>query len=211
MNAQKLYTKKDGVEKQVAWYCSNCGTVHKQQEEAEKCCKPLICEKCGKEISQDRNKHYFEAYFINPVRCSDCYQKDKWNQMETLTEEEYYKLREEDKSFGPVFWGDTGYETLEDALECELSEYDSIEDIPDEIELGQWEKMKPIQIEDIIYNEIENCMFEDGVEAERCYTDVDELFTFVKEWNKKQNSYVYYTGINKKLKINPETIKEYYN
>lgn len=210
MNPIELYRKKDEDYEQVAYYCSECGRMYIHKEDAEKCCKPIICEKCGKEINRCDKKGNIEAYYINPTRCSACYRQDKWNAMETITEEEYNKLCKEDDSFGPVFWGDTGYSDLYEALECELGDYEKLEDVSDEIELGQWQKMDKIDIRNIIYNEIDNINFEDDVDANQVYKDVNELFDFVDKWNEKQTSYIYYTGINKKLKISQETLKEYW-
>lgn len=208
MNAVRLYVK-NPEEKEVGWVCSNCNTVFNNQESAETCCKPIICEKCGKEINRDKKKGYIEAYYINPTRCSSCYMQDKWNDMECISEDEYNKLCKEDDHYGPVFWGDTPYEDLYEALESELDVYLQIDEVPDEVELGYWHTMDKIDIENILCNELDNCGLEEW-DLSQCYTDVNELIDFVKQWNEKQTGYRYYSSAKKKVKIKPETIKEYW-
>lgn len=208
MDSVALYTKEG---KEVAWFCNNCHTLYASEDMAEKCCKPIICEKCGRPISRDRTKG-LEAYYINPIRCSDCYIQDKWNMLECLTEEEYHTLCQEDDSYGPVFVDSDGYADLYEALESIVDDYDNIEDVPTEFELGQWQKMDPLNIEDILYDRVADIAGDNwDPSVEDVYEDVQSLFDFVKQWNKKQVHYKYYTSCNKKVKVNLDTIKEYWN
>jgi hypothetical protein len=48
MNAIQLFNE-HGAATSI-WYCENCRSVHKDQEEAEKCCKAWKCKTCGAEV-----------------------------------------------------------------------------------------------------------------------------------------------------------------
>lgn len=59
MNAQALFTQ-DGKATGV-WFCSTCRIISKDQQIAEKCCHPVLCECCGNVVQE---KHW--------LVCSSC-------------------------------------------------------------------------------------------------------------------------------------------
>ena len=194
MDVKELYTKNGNEFKLVKYYCGNCGTIHNTAESAAECCESLICSKCGKEIRRNKKTHYFDSYCINPLRCLDCYLKDKFDAMEVITEDKYDDT--------PVFFEDEFYYSLEEFVEC--YQIESAEDIPEFVQLAEKVEVEKINIFDVLQNLEENTDLED---TEDLYKDKEELYEFIKKWNEKQTNY-YWVATDKKLKLSEKTKNE---
>jgi len=79
MNATELFVK-EGKSAGI-YFCGQCRCVARTQEEAERCCKPYACDKCGKEILRYH------------TRCNDCdnterarIERERFDKAEKLTE-----------------------------------------------------------------------------------------------------------------------------
>jgi hypothetical protein len=86
MNAIELFHQ-DGKSAKV-FYCSGCRVVAKTQEEAERCCQPVKCNLCGREVG--------ETYW---TRCEACR-----NKAEADAERQRFEKAEKVTSYdGPFF------------------------------------------------------------------------------------------------------------
>ena len=79
MNATELFVK-EGKSAGI-YFCGQCRCVSRTQAEAEQCCKPYACDKCGKEILRYH------------TRCDDCHnverarvERERFDKAEKLTE-----------------------------------------------------------------------------------------------------------------------------
>lgn len=196
MRAQALYKKEENTYKIVKWFCSNCGTIHSNEKDAEECCKPLICSKCGKEISRDRTRP-LDCYYINPIRCSSCYLQDRENCKPIISLSQYNDepILDWDRWFSNL---DEFFEYYEDEPEC----------IPEFVEIGKYEPVEKIDCYSLIENLAERCCLEETVDVECIYKDIDELQEFIANWNKKQTSLLWVPS-GKRLQITQE-IKDIY-
>lgn len=194
MDVQELYIKNGNEFKLVKYYCGNCGTIYNTAKNAEECCESLVCSKCGREIKRNRKTGIFDSYRINPLRCFDCYLKDRFDAMEVITEDKYDDT--------PVFFNNEFYYSLEDFVECHQIE--SAKDIPEFVQLAERVEVEKINVFNVLQNLEENTGLED---TEDLYKDKEELCEFIKKWNEKQTNY-YWVATDKKLKLSEKTKKE---
>lgn len=196
MQSQILYRKIDENYVPLKWFCGNCGTIYSKEEDAEECCKPLICSKCGKKISTDRNQP-LDSYYINPIRCSSCYLQEKEDSKPLYSFLEY--------NDEPILDEDRWFPDLDEFFEYYA---DEPENIPEFVEIGQYEPVAKIDYYSLIENLVERCCLDEDTDIECMYKDVDELREFIKTWNEKQTALLW-TPSGKRLHINQE-IKDFY-
>lgn len=194
MKVKEVYVKENGKYRLVRWACGHCGFIHATQEAAEECCKPLICSKCGKEIIRDKKSGVFNSYRINPLRCLECAEKDSFNALEIITEDEYNNEM--------LIDGDTYYDDLDDFLDS--IDIETPEDIPEFIQVCEKVPVEKINIDNIMEALYENTDLEDPTGL---YIDEKELYEFIAKWNAKQDGY-YWTPGNRKLKLSDKS-KQY--
>ena len=200
MNAQELYQKTKDEYKPIRWYCSNCGTIHSTKELAEDCCKSYFCSKCDKEIIRDRKKGIYDTYRTEEGKyiCGDCWVKEQEAKYPTITEAEYKGQ--------PVFWGDEFYMEFEDFIDDVVNTIEVEEDIPDYVFLSEEVPVAKIDIDRLLENLYENNNLEE-CDMEALYTDLDELKSFLQNWNNKQ-THVLYEKCNTKLILSDKTKHE---
>lgn len=208
MNVQEVYV--DGKDF-LCYRCGNCGTMSKDRDWVEACCKPVTCVDCGREIPTDKTKcrEYYYTTEDGPV-CCDCHIKRVENSWPVITEEEYWKLKhEENSNYGPVCDEDTWYDDLADAIESLVDEdwWETAEDLK-QVKFQVGEILKPVQmdIDKLIEWETENLNLEDP-DCGTIWNDLDGLYKFMEEWNKKQTYHIW-DRRNMWVTLSDQTIKE---
>lgn len=194
MNTQELYRKDNDVYKVVKYFCGRCGTIHNDRNLADNCCQSLYCEKCGKEIKRDNKQRHYDRYYINPLRCGECYDKDQAAKIPIVPLSEY--------KGEPVLDNDRYYSDLGDffeAYECDGDE------LPEYVELCDIEHLPKLDSYQIMGQLLEDCNLED---YDNLYIDEQELHDFAKQWNEKQTGKLW-TPNGKRLLITEEVKKKY--
>lgn len=189
------------------WKCTNCNTFYSTLEDAENCCKPVYCTVCGKEICRDRTKCR-EYYYNNPIRCSSCYIQEQENKYPVWTETEYLEKTKNHKAEG-VFWGADYYSDLYDCLQYMYDDGYTKDEAKQQL-INPCEECHIDKIE--IDRELERIVENTGLEDPECdvvFTDLKELYEFIKQWNAKQD-YVYYAPLNINIKVDEKTFDEYW-
>lgn len=175
------------VEQATAWKCTKCGQYYINKESAEKCCvKPKkVCEDCGVELD---TKWYYTV-------CDSCREKRRYNRCRKMTIEEYEK---EFPDCMVIVGDDNYYSSVEDALE---SCYGDEEEIPHYV-YGTEKQFIEVNIDGAIENALEDA-YEDAE-----FDNTNELYEFVKEWNKKNRLTAFYEA---KIVIDiPEEVRKEY-
>ncbi len=147
--------------KKVELYkCSLCNRAYVELSNAQSCCKPSLCEECGKNTP----KHI--------LLCNDCMQKRDVARAEKLTLSEYNKLYPE----YPLIIGDDYYFDEELLL-------DEYYDEPEKPKYAWGAQKTDVQLSlDYPTEILEECMVEElsfPEEAFKAYYD------FASEWNRK--------------------------
>ena len=208
MNVNILY-KKENEELQPKYYqCGCCNTIYSDKQYAEECCKPLTCSICGKEIRRERYKCYDRYYGEGDnIKCVNCHDEEKWNNLPVITEEAYNKLSKEDPNYGPVCLDNEFEQDLYGLLEYIAGDY---EEAPEYVQVARYEKIKPLKIDGYLEAIIEDMCLDDEPYIEDVFENLDELYAFIQKWNKKQ-TYRYIVPEDRKIKLSEETKKEYFN
>ena len=206
MNVVELCEK--GKEEVVLYKCGNCNTYYIDKTIAENCCKPVFCSVCGKELCQDRTKNR-DFYYINPIMCSECKEKERLSKYEVWTEQEYInKNKQENNKYEAVFVGDHYYSDLYDAIQSLWEDGLTKEEIEQQIfQVGQETKLDKIDINTELENICENSGLED-YDIETMFVDLPELYEFIDKWNAKQGC-TYFTGQSIRVVPSKETLDEY--
>ena len=189
MNSEKLYRKINDNYEVVKYFCGKCGTIFNDKEDADKCCASVTCSICGREIPQEKGNRQF--HYINPIRCIECYQKEKEDKMPIV----------ENYNGEPLYDGSDFFSDLDNYIECF---YGTEEDIPDWLEVCDYIPVPKIDSYDIVQGLIEECNLEDN---DSLYVDESELHNFIREWNDKQTATLWEPS-GKKLLITDEIRKE---
>ena len=178
MNAQPLF--KETGEKIQHHYCGKCGFIRSTKDEAEQCCKPLLCE-CGNELQQYRN------------RCNSCIERDSLRKEKNRIMQAERVLRPTVE--GRVYWegaiGDGFIDLSEIESECE-SEDKELPAFVYDCECRKWEGF---DAEAIIEDYFEDSEWFDGAEDQ--LEAVEEFKEFLASWNKKQTLKQYQTDYYK--------------
>ena len=206
MNVVELCEK--GKEETVLYRCGNCNTFYTDKTIAENCCKPVFCSVCGKELCQDRTKNR-DFYYINPIMCSECKEKERLSKYEVWTEQEYIdKNKQENNKYEAVFVGDHYYSDLYDAIQSLWEDGLTKEEIEQQIfQVGQETKLDKIDINRELGNIYENSGLED-CHMETMFVDLPELYDFINKWNAKQDR-TYFIGQSIRVVPSKETLDEY--
>ena len=207
MNSKKVFV--EGSTEPLCYRCDHCGFMYHNEEDAKKCCIPVTCSICGREISTDKTKCREYFYTVeDKVECCDCHRKKIEDSWPTITEEEYWNLvREDNSNFGPVVLGDKWYSDLAEAVEDLTTEDILLEDLKDlRFQVGQIQKPVQLHLDRLLEWEYEDWGLED-YDINSVWEDLPELQDFVKEWNKKQTFRMWDTT-NMWVTLSEETIKE---
>ena len=206
MNVKELCEK--GKEETVLYRCGNCNTYYTDKTIAENCCKPVFCSVCGKELCQDRTKNR-DFYYINPIMCVECKEKERLSKYEVWTEQEYInKNKQENNKYEAVFVDDHYYSDLCDAIQSLWEDGLTKEEIEQQVfQVGQETKLDKIDINRELGNIYENSGLED-CDMETMFVDLPELYDFINKWNAKQDC-TYFVGQAIRVIPNKQTINEY--
>ena len=206
MNVIELCEK--GKEETVLYKCGNCNTYYTDKTIAENCCKSVFCSVCGKELSQDRTKNR-DFYYVNPIMCCDCKEKERLSKYEVWTEQEYInKNKQENNKYEAVFVGDHYYSDLYDAIQSLWEDGLTKEEIEQQVfQVGEETKLDKIDINTELGNICENSGLED-YDMETMFVDLPELYDFIDKWNAKQNC-TYFIGQSIRVVPSKETLDEY--
>lgn len=178
------------AEKVEVYKCSRCGTHFKTFKAAQDCCKDRYCELCGAVLPKN---HLY-------LWCDKCREAHKYDDYKHMSIKEY----EEEYPDYMVCYGDNYYTSVDDCLEYlygDLTdeEWDNLHFI-----MGTTRSTVDIDIEYAVESAEED--FEDEL-FDR--TGLDELYSYVNEWNKKNGVPVYYEA---KILIDiPDEVKAEYN
>lgn len=180
------------VIEEKAYKCSNCGHVYFSYTLAENCCRPRICEDCGKELP---HKYYLRV-------CEGCQEKRHFKSSEHLTPEDYEKKYPSNM----VVFNDEYYCSIEDCLIslADKLSYDEFIDIK-----YIWGTHK-YDIKLDFYHIVEH--FEEEANIEDFQMDskgYDELKDFIKQWNDKYSE-VGYIVDNIAIILSEEYMKKFW-
>lgn len=204
MDISKFY--EEGHNEPSLFRCGKCGLIYSNEEAAEKCCKPLICSVCGREICQEKGKK--EAYYINPLRCRDCYEKDRIAKQEVWTQEHWEEMnKQQDWKYGYIYVNDTFYDGIDEAVSDLACIGLSFEEIKDSLfYVCETLPVPKLDMDQALENAEERMCLED-YDSDRIWKDLDELRTFMDNWNAKQD-FDYYKATNIRIQPNDELIQE---
>ena len=184
MNATELFHK-DGRTAGV-FYCEKCRMVKRTQYEAEQCCKPYKCSSCGK----DCERQYYTI-------CNEC---DRQREI-TREQERFAKAEKVTEWDGPVLYGDTYYESIEDMIETEEDE------LPDYVWTCTIEKFVEIDVDGILQRICENG-YEDFDESS--LKGIEEFEVAARKFEEANAGAVCWNPDYKKaLLISPDVKKEH--
>lgn len=186
MNAVELFHQ-DGRSAGV-YYCGRCRIVRKTVEQAESCCQPRHCEKCGNEIDEQYRSV-----------CEDCRHEERM-QKET---ERLAKAELVEYEGGWVF---------SDAIAYNNGYFESMGDLLDHIqdeEPEQWPEFayltseQPFAIDyDRVIEDAESQLEWDSDWGEPSYTGEDELRAAIEKFNEANKSIkTYWPDYGRKVKV----------
>lgn len=141
--------------------CEKCGATYAFEGQADYCCKEYHCRECGCKTPK--------GWII----CDKCREKEKYEKAKKMTYEEYIK----EYSGNMVVFGDDYYSEIEDVLEyCESNEIETPKYV--------WGTSKgTVELDaDVIEENALSDTFEDAAFSKK---GMEELRTFIAEWNKK--------------------------
>ena len=192
----------------VAWFCTNCGTVYKSKDDAERCvvrnrhwhrhcprpdsiksCTNWACEDCGVECTA------FQWY------CHKCIDKHRTDpDDEKLAKAEVVENYPSDQG---VFWNGDYHQSIEDLIDhCE---YNGI-DIPDRV----W-ATSPTPFSVSADNVLEHAFeqWSEGCEdAEPCYSGEDDFRAAVKSFNEANSNKLLYFKTSKAVDLTTHQVEE---
>jgi hypothetical protein len=155
MNAIKLTGMTPDGKQRSVWACSECGFTAHSEQQAEKCCKPTICE-CGNACQK-----YYTA-------CDECRRVTERKKDQAIFDKaKKVKWTEYE---GQMLYCDRNDEFYSD-IDSLLDSFDSDDD-PPEWAYGTIEKTFSMDAQTII---------EDELERQEWFEDAIDHFTFVKE------------------------------
>lgn len=160
----------------IVWECEKCKMVWSDKELADKCCDENVvnnCRVCGCEV-----KKHFSI-------CTECWNNERYEKAKKVKYSEY--------NVGCIYDGHRD-EYFRDLEELEETYYTEAFFDGKEPEYPTWcygcvEIPFQIDIDSVIEQEAEE-MYDD-FDAEKELVDLDELISFIDEWNKKQTAKSY--------------------
>ncbi|MBP3887629.1 MAG: hypothetical protein J6F30_08250 [Cellulosilyticum sp.] len=143
------------------YQCEKCGKAYAFENQADDCCKEYFCRECGVKL----DKYH--------TLCERCKEKVAYEKAKKMTYEEYVK----EYGDNMVVFGDDYYSEIEDVLDyCVQNEIE-----PPKYVWGTSKQTVKLDADTIEENALSD-VFED---AKFSYKGMEELRTFLDEWNKK--------------------------
>lgn len=173
-----------------AYKCEKCGNAYLHNELADNCCKPKLCEDCGRELP---HKWYMNI-------CESCQSKREFNRGKVLTMDEFLQSEYKDNM---VYYNGEYYTDIDDCLDTlwDREELDDVEYIK------ATDKYLHELDADSLIEELEvnaNCEEELCVDRQ----GIRELEEFLKVWNEKYRLSTY-GDIEVYIKIDDNVKEEY--
>jgi hypothetical protein len=161
----ELYIKLESGETKVVHYaCGVCHIPRPNYGAAKKCCEHYFCSVCGKDLGA---KTYYS-------KCTDCVSKEIQEKTE-IVEYTNQIIANED--------GGNYFETIGEAIDHYYDDFMEDEtSIPEYLFVCNVDKWEGIDIDNVIENGMENHHENAGDQI----VDIEEIRSFVKEWNAKQ-------------------------
>ena len=198
MNAQTLFSLKDEEYKHSGiYFCSNCRIVHRKQEDAEKCCKCIYCDKLVEEKRPDQNGSYIyhdKCFKTENAKIRNKFEEDKFAKATKITAKEWAQ-KEHSWIFSESYSSNEGYRDIHDFIdqfgdgdlfcpECgeepEAKALDTEEDKDNYLECKCGWKSPPYQaIDDIIHLFLPKYVW--ATEFEPVQLDIDRILENVLE------------------------------
>lgn len=167
MNAKPLFTedKKDTV----AYFCSKCRIVKATEQQANDCCKPLLC-RCGEELPNAWSS------------CDKCREADSLLKLkEALTKATRVQSPTADWVYSDSTHKKDGYFEF-----CNIGEVFEDSEMPLFIYDCTKEAWNGLNADDLIENAFDGDWYEDAADS---VVDQEELEKFLEGWNKKQTTH----------------------